>query len=307
MNIELVRYPSRPKNVSASRCVLTLGSFDGLHLGHQSLIASLPTSYPRVVISFYPHPIKVIRGIAVPRLASLRSQLRILSSLGVSTLYLVRFSKELAQWSAQRFVNEIILPLNPQHIVVGADAHIGVGREGDVRWMTHEFASRGIDLSVAPYLTVSEGRISSRRARESLAAGDLALVSALLGRPFSLSGIARHGAGRGRTIGFPTANLRPRPQELLPPRGVYITTASYQGKSYPSITNIGYAPTFNLNNSTSVETHVLHPVQEDLYNKHLEIAFYERIRDEIQFNSPTELVAQIAKDCARAKAFHGIS
>lgn len=299
------------------RSALTIGNFDGMHLGHQALIRELVAvaraqQVPAVVMTFDPHPVKVLypdRGLK--RIFSFEDQAHVLSSMGVDTLVVEAFSREFSQLSPEHYLQDwIYKPFHPHTIVVGHDFSFGANRQGTIEFLE----KRGRELSfrvvtVAPVKTRVHGQeviISSTRVRESLALGDVAQVAGFLGRRFYLEGLVERGAGRGRTIGVPTANLSST-AELVPAQGVYSTIATVRGRRHKAVTNIGFNPTFAAQRSPTlapvfhIETHLL-DVAQDLYGEILKIEFVQRLREERKFSGVDELVSQIHRDIEAARS-----
>lgn len=259
---------------------------------------------PLVVVSFYPHPATVIsKAGKVPLLTALREKVALLSHEGVNLLYLVHFTPFLAQLSAHQFIDQVLVSkLQVAHLVVGEDAAVGKAREGDIPFLTHELPKKRVELTVVPHLKMEGVRPSSRHIRGVLSEGKIREANELLGRFYTVIGRVIHGAGRGKTIGIPTANLA-LPTRMVPAHGVYATILSVEGTFYPAVTNIGTRPTFK-GVGVSVETHVMNldgtPADLDLYGKRVVLRFLSKVRDERTFSGAPELVQQIHKDSAEA-------
>lgn len=304
----VLRFPSIiPDNLQGGTC--TIGNFDGLHLGHKTLFKRMRDSSsggPKVVVSFYPHPASVISNAGtVPLLTALREKVALLSHEGVDLLYLVHFTRDLAQLSAHQFIDQVLLAkLHINHLVVGEDAAVGKAREGDINFLTEELPKKGVQLTVIPHLKVEGIRPSSRRIRSLLGDGKISEANELLGRFYTVVGRVIHGAGRGKKIGIPTANLA-LPMRMIPSHGVYAAILSVEGAFYPAVTNVGTRPTFN-GVGVSVETHVMNldgtPADLELYGKRVVLRFLSKVRDERKFSGAPELVQQIRNDSAEALA-----
>jgi riboflavin kinase/FMN adenylyltransferase len=289
--------------------VVALGNFDGVHRGHQHVISqllSVAEGRPTVVVSFYPHPVRVLRGGDEPRaLSSLREKRDRLGELGVGLLYGIHFTKPFSKISASDFIEDVLVrSLGAKALVVGEDVAIGFQREGNLEFLRRELPRHNISLHVVPTFEFNKERPSSRRIRELLFAGDVAGASRLIGSAFTVSARVGHGDKRGRTIGFPTANVASR-KRLLPKRGVYSCKVLYEGRSYPAVANIGIRPTFN-GQGERLEVHIIGEVFDSLYGKRLHVSFIDRIRDEKKFSSIDELKAQIDRDIADTKKSLGI-
>lgn len=279
-----------------------LGSFDGLHIGHQALIKN--ATAPRSIISFYPHPKKILKGeVKLERLSSIRENFEILSSLGVEQWNLMHFTKKLSHTTAEGFLDLVIEAFNPKQIVVGPDARIGKGGAGDISFMKEYLKKKNIELLVAEFVKEKGKKIGSAPIRESLGKGEVKIVRKLLGRYYQIEGRVVHGAGRGKGIGVPTANIG-AVKMFVPANGVYVTEIKVRGESewLRSVTNIGIRPTFN-EKIVSIESHVLEGAPREIYGKWVSLRFLSRLRDEKKFTSVDKLKLQIAKDCLEAKSY----
>lgn len=292
--------------LSLSASVLTIGSFDGLHLGHQALIREVvalarTAEMPSVLVTFYPHPSVVLRGRKpVFYMSQPDDKARRIEALGVQHVVIQRFDEELSQVSASEFLDRLEARIHLRHLCVGEDFALGHGREGNVAFLRREAARRGFELHVVPPVMVGGEIISSTRVREALRSGDVARAASYLGRPFSLTGKVGRGAGRGRALGIPTANLILHEEQAFPGRGVYACYARIDGERRPAVTNVGLRPTFSDDLvSPVVETHLL-DWDGDLYDRSIELEFVARLREERSFQGPAELVEQIRADIRRA-------
>jgi riboflavin kinase/FMN adenylyltransferase len=220
-------------------------------------------------------------------------------------LYGIHFTKPFSKISASDFIEDVLVrSLGAKALVVGEDVAIGFQREGNLEFLRRELPRHNISLHVVPTFEFNKERPSSRRIRELLFAGDVAGASRLIGSAFTVSARVGHGDKRGRTIGFPTANVASR-KRLLPKRGVYSCKVLYEGRSYPAVANIGIRPTFN-GQGERLEVHIIGEVFDSLYGKRLHVSFIDRIRDEKKFSSIDELKAQIDRDIADTKKSLGI-
>lgn len=297
---------SAGKNLDA--CVLTIGNFDGIHQGHQEILRELTSQskklgVPAVLLTFYPHP-RTILGSPVKTLQSREQKREVLEALGVHILIEQPFNEFMRQVSAEEFVDfYLVKKLKPKAMLVGHDFRFGNQGRGDFHLLKDKAVQWGFDLSQIPPLKSGNEIISSSLIRSILdRRGEVKRAAGLLGRNYRISGLVTRGAGMGRKLGFPTANLAYRDQ-LVPKRGVYISQVKFEGKLYPSITNIGYAPTVQSGkNYLALETH-LFDWDKDLYEKPIEVIFYERMRDEVKFSSIDELKTQIFQDIDQAREF----
>ena len=275
-----------------------VGSFDGLHRGHQHLISTaVGSGLPAVVVSFYPHPAVALGRIEDRRrtLSTFRQKCNGLGALGVGYFAPIFFSSVFRELSADAFIREYLVErLGAKLVVLGEDACFGKGRELRVAGIEKLLGALGVDCRVVNFLEHGGERISSRRVRAAIVAGELRNAEELLGRPYAVEGRVEHGDRRGTGIGFPTANLY-LPGQLLPPSGVYATRTQLAGQSRLSVTNLGLRPTFH-GTELRMETHLLDFPARPLYHEHLEVSFLGFVRGERAFRGVPELKAQITKD-----------
>ena len=281
--------------------VITIGNFDGLHLGHRALLkaAGQPPG-PRVVITFAPHPVQVLypeRGLRrlLPR-EDLREQL---PALGIDLLVELPFTREFASLTAPEFLNGYLSPFKPSALVVGYDFAFGKAREGKQEGLRAWCDARGTKFSVVPPFEVDGAAVSSRRLRDLVERGEVGEARRLLGRPYYLRGLVGSGAGRGAGMGSPTLNQAVT-NETLPKNGVYVSRARWRGEHYDAVTNVGLTPTFGASSEVKIETHVL---DQDLHwrDQVVDVDLLERLRDERKFDDVAQLRTQIATDIARAR------
>jgi riboflavin kinase/FMN adenylyltransferase len=287
--------------------VATIGNFDGVHRGHQAILARVlerarAIGGTSLVITFDPHPLKVLAPERAPRtLATRRQKLAFIEAAGIDAVLILPFDRALAAVTAEAFVTgHLAAGLGAREAYVGEDFNFGRGREGTADMLVSLCARHGIDARKVPEVRFLGSPISSSRIRRALLAGEVELARELLGRPFAIEGVVAHGAGRGARLGIPTANMEPV-NEMVPQDGVYVTQARVEGVAWPAVTNIGARPTFGAP-SFAVETHVL-DTGPDLYGKTIEIAFLARLRQELRFESPKALVDQIHRDIEKTRAF----
>lgn len=279
---------------------------DGLHVGHQRVLARTREAASRLggksaLISLYPHPAEVLgRAARMARITSLRQSVKLLSEIGIDFLYLIHFTSELSRVPAREFIRRVLIDaIDVRHLVVGEDAAVGHGREGNVAVLRAEMEAQGRTLEVLPFLELNGEKVGSRAVRRAVEGGDLELARKLLGRRFAVEGRVRRGDGRGTRIGIPTANLRVSDQ-VLPKWGVYAATVSLGQTLYNAVTNIGIRPTFG-GTEPVVESHFLDCGSGRFYGKRIEVTLHTRLRDEMRFGSVTELKRQIALDIAQAR------
>jgi riboflavin kinase / FMN adenylyltransferase len=291
----------------ARRTALTVGNFDGLHVGHQKILQSVreraqATGFRGAVITFDPHPMRVLRPERAPLMIQTLSQrLTGFEQMELEAAVVLRFDRALSLISAEEFIDRILVRgLHTGAILVGANFRFGHRGAGDVR-LLEEFGKRnGFGVEIVPPVEAGGQIVSSTAIRGAVASGNVAGAIPLLGRPFSLTGEICAGAGRGRTILFPTLNLAPN-QELLPNLGVYATESVVEGRVFSSVTNVGTRPTFN-GAGVTVESH-LFGFSEIVTGGPMEVRFHLRIRDEQKFSGPDALRAQIARDIEAANRF----
>jgi riboflavin kinase/FMN adenylyltransferase len=288
--------------------VLTLGVFDGLHLGHQLIVrtvverARAAVAVPTVV-TFDPHPRAVLHPESSPPLLQTFDQkIEALALLGVGQTIVVRFTQEFARVRAAEFLRDVVHErLHAREVYLGRGFAFGHEREGDINLLRRVSAQLGFRADEVPEVRLRGQRISSSRIRELLAEGRVNLARRMLGRPYGVEGQVVRGDERGRTLGFPTANLHPQ-NRVIPRRGVYVTATLIEGAWRRSVTNVGVRPTFGGASEPSVETFVL-DWRGDLYGDVVRVRFLRRLRDERKFGSVNELKRQIDADVRRARAF----
>ena len=286
--------------------VLTIGVFDGVHLGHKHLLSQLKERARQEgllsgVVTFRQHPQAVLSPQAkLPCLTDLAQRIRLLKEEGIEAVITLSFTPELAQLSTRQFVDLLKKYLRMRGLVIGPDFALGRNREGDANVLNTLGRDMGFNVTVVPPLVINGEVVSSTTIRNALAEGDMKRVHNLLGHAFSLQGQVIGGRGQGVKLGFPTANLKIDPQQALPPDGVYATWAYIDDSIYESVTNIGRRPTFG-NNERMVEVYVL-DYHGDLYGHELRIDIIERLRSEERFDSADELKQQMAKDVKRGRS-----
>ncbi len=293
-------------------CVLTVGNFDGVHLGHQALLAAVverarALSRPAAVYTFDPHPRRVLAPDRAEPLLMTPAQLESeLSARGIDVLVREPFTADFSRLDAEAFLSEVLhARLAPAEIFVGRDFHFGKGRGGSDDTLAQLGPGLGMRVVIIPQVRAGGGDVSSTRVRRALGAGDVADAALCLGRPYAIRGRVVVGDRRGRTLGFPTANLEPE-NELVPANGVYATRVRFLdpsasgARSWPAVTNVGTRPTFAVGR-VGVETHLL-DWDGDLYGRPLEIGFVARLREERRFPDVEALRRQIAADAEAARA-----
>ncbi len=290
---------------------VALGNFDGVHRGHAHLLRAAHAARPGAklaVLTFEPHPRELFRAEDPPfRLTLAAERAEALAGLGVQLLYEIPFDRAFSLLPAQAFVDDVLhRELGAAHLACGADFAFGHRRGGDIAYLAERAEALGIGLTVVPKLADAQGPVSSTRIRRLLQDGYPERATADLGRPWTVRGIVAHGDQRGRTIGFPTANL-PLGAHLEPARGVYAVTARLaDGSSVPGVANIGRRPTVNEGLESRVEAH-LFDWAGDLYGQELSVALQSFLRAERKFESFDQLRGQIASDAAQARSLLGLA
>ncbi len=285
---------------------LALGSFDGVHLGHQAVIRQMveearAANRRSAVLTFFPHPKRVLSG-AHDRyyINTLEDRVRLLAGLGVDLLITHLFDETVRMTRAADFVEQLITLLDMRQIW-GGDFAFGYRREGDIDFLQREGTARGFGVRTVNALVSFDGRlISSSRVRAGLGEGNFYDVNGCLGRRHSLGGVVVKGDQRGRTIGFPTANLAVWEELLLPANGVYAAYAWVAGRRYAAATNVGIRPTVDGSSTRTVEAHIL-DFDEEIYGQTVRLSFERRIRPEERFSGLDALRAQIARDVAEVR------
>jgi riboflavin kinase/FMN adenylyltransferase len=286
--------------------VLTIGNFDGIHLGHQRLFQKVRERAEAIggtatVMTFQPHPAAVLRPAKAPRqIVADENKAELIFGCGIEVLLLLPFSWEFAQIPAPDFVKKILMgKIGMKEIVIGYDYTFGRKREGNIDLLKELGADGGFAVHIHPPVMVKGQPVSSTRIRELILSGAMEEAKALLGRPFSLSGRVIPGQNIGRKVlGFPTANLEPR-EKLLPQRGVYVVQVETENGTYFGVTNVGFNPTFS-GKHISVETYLL-DFDQTLYDQFITVGFLKRLRGEKTFAGPEALRAQIQKDVELAR------
>jgi riboflavin kinase/FMN adenylyltransferase len=286
---------------------LTIGVFDGVHRGHQAILRRLVEgahhdSAASLVVTFHPHPAVVLGKIENPRyLTSPQERARLLGEAGVDMIITLPFTLQMAALSAEEFMRWISSRFEIRQVLAGSDFALGRGREGNLTRLKQIGEQMGFGLQVIQPVLLDGERISSSLIRDHLQKGEVHQASRLLGRYYRISGSVIHEDGRGKQLGFPTANLQFWEEQLLPAGGVYATWAWVSGVRYPSVTNLGFRPTFDQHNlQPHLETHLL-DFQQNLYNQSLALDFVQHLRSEIRFTSVDALIEQVNQDKKRAE------
>lgn len=286
---------------------VTVGTFDGVHRGHQSLLESFSKGahslkLPPVVVTFHPHPREVVNGRSGPfYLTTPSERVALLNSLGIEVVLMLPFNVALASMTAYDFTHTLVSRLGMKQLWVGHDFAMGRDREGTVPYLRKLGLELGYRVVEVKPIIRNSGVVSSSRIRSLISIGDVHQAASLLGRPYQLSGEVVLGHQRGRQVGIPTANLAPPEGKLIPATGVYACRSEVNGQIYAAAVNIGVRPTFtNQQDAIFIEAHIL-DFSEDVYGKSIVIEFEQRLRDEQRFESIEALVAQVHTDiqCTR--------
>ena len=306
-HVRVIYYPDDQVPTRWTKPVVALGNFDGVHRGHVKILERVRARTDQyggtpVVLTFDPHPPRVVRPEKAPALLMTMDQkLHALATVGVEGVAVVRFTFELSRWEPDEFVRRVLVEwLHVSEVWVGSNFLFGRERSGNYSLLRSLGVRYGFKADKIEPIRYRDFVVSSTRLRRLVADGRVDEAGAMLGYHYMIDGTVKHGTGRGREHGIPTANLL-TDNELLPPDGVYATTAIVDGVIHPSVTNIGYRPTFDSNGSRTVETHVF-DFDADLYERRLRLSFIRRLRDERVFDDVESLRRQIDDDCAKAKA-----
>ena len=308
--MEVLHYPDDVRPPWLAHPVLALGNFDGLHRGHLKIIERVKRGAAErggspMAMTFDPHPPRVVRPDKAPPLLMTKEQkLEALQHAGVTAVAVVRFTPELSRWDPETFVRTVLVEwLRVSEVWVGANFLFGHGRSGNfslLRLLGQRYGFRAEKIDPVRY---KDFVVSSTRIRRLVAEGRVDEAGALLGHHYFIDGVVVRGAGRGRELGFPTANVRTE-NELPPPSGVYATTVTIDDIVHASVTNIGTRPTFGDVDKPVIEVHIF-DYDRDLYERRVRVSFLQRLRDERVFPDVDALRAQIDADCRSARRLFG--
>ncbi len=294
----LIRFPNT---------VLTIGNYDGVHIGHRTIIEITKARAREIdgtpiLMTFFPHPLHVLRpDKELPCITPLQEKKRLIAEAGIEVLVVVPFNEQFSRLTPEEYVREILVDkLGIKGLVVGYDFKFGKGGRGDIGGMKKCAATYGFFLEVVNPVTIGGEKVGSNKIRKLLQNGDIEKANQLLGRPYMLEGNVVYGEGRGRTFGFPTINLK-TDFDLIPAHGVYITEVAFQGKRFRSATNIGHNPTFG-GQERAIETFIL-DYDGDLYGNDVRLFFHVKLREEARFASVEDLRQQIERDVSAARAY----
>ena len=304
--MDVIHFPEDPRPTHWRQPVLALGNFDGVHRGHRKILERVrrvagERGATSVVMTFDPHPPRVVRPDKAPPLLMTKPQkLEAIADAGVQGAAIVRFSTELSRWDPETFVRTVLVDwLHVGEVWVGANFLFGHDRAGNFSMLRLLGGRYGFKAEKIDPVRYKDFVVSSTRVRRLVSEGRVDEAGALLGHQYFVDGMVMRGDQRGRTLGFPTANLCSE-NELLPPHGVYATTTRVGPIVFPSVTNVGTRPTVDQSGRTLIETHIFN-LDRDLYGQSIRIGFVQRLRDERAFESLDALRAQIDADCQRAR------
>lgn len=289
-------------------CVATIGNFDGVHLGHQAVLGQLSEQaarmhVPSTVITFEPQPLEYFAPDKAPaRLTRFREKFEALRRFNVDRLLVLPFNRKLAQWTAQEFIQRVLVAgLQVRYLVVGDDFRFGRGRSGDFALLQQAGRQHGFEVVNLHSFCSNGQRVSSTRIREAMQRGDLAGAAQLLGRQYRMSGRVAHGDKIGRQLGYPTANIHIR-RKTTPLHGIFVVEVfGLPGEPLPGVASLGTRPTVN-GKKMLLEVY-LFDFAQDIYGRHLQVGFLHKLRDELRFTSLDALKMQIDKDVAQAKQY----
>ncbi len=292
--------------LSLQNAWLTIGVFDGVHRGHRAIIGKLVAEAhaahaPAVVLTFHPHPASVLTGREIHCLTTPKERADLLGSLGVDVVITQRFTRELSNVTALEYMSTLKRTLGLSHLLIGYDFALGKGREGNAVRLAEIGSKLGYSVEVAPAVSDESGVISSTEIRKLVSTGNVAEAANLLGYHYPVGGEVIHGAGRGKKLNFPTANIDYPNQKAIPATGIYACWAALGHERFMAATNVGFNPTFSPQRKVaSVEAYLL-DFDRDIYGEYLKLEFVARLRDELKFDSVEALVEQMHRDVKQTR------
>ncbi|MEO6832543.1 MAG: bifunctional riboflavin kinase/FAD synthetase [Chitinophagaceae bacterium] len=303
-----IYYPGHPALKNIDKPVITIGTFDGVHLGHRAILEEVITQAKKnggqsMVITFDPHPRSILHiGTSLRILTPLEQKLQLIQKAGIDNIVVAPFSKEFALLTAEAYVSDFLVKeYHPSALVIGYDHRFGHDREGDISLLKSFGKNFGFDVDEIPAHMIRDAAISSTKIRDALNEGNISAANQMLGRNYSISGTVVKGQQLGRTLGYPTANLQPKTDmQLIPASGIYAAQVRIADRLFDSVMSIGVRPTVTDNGALSIEA-FLFDFSGDLYGQEIEISFVERIRREEKFDSLETLKAAMAKDEREAR------
>lgn len=292
--------------VSLQNSWLTIGVFDGVHRGHREIIHKLvreahANDAPAAVLTFQPHPASVLTGKEIKCLTTPDERADLLASLGVDVIITQRFTRDLSTATAHEYMSMLKQFLGLSRLLIGYDFALGKGREGNAARLTEIGSELGYTVEVVPAVSDESGVISSTEIRKLVSTGNVAEAANLLGRRYQIGGEVIHGAGRGKKINFPTANINYPTKKVIPTNGIYACWATLGNEKFMAATNVGFNPTFTPERQVaSVEAYLL-DFDRDIYGEQLKLEFVERLRDELKFESVEALIQKMRGDVAQTR------
>ena len=302
-----MQHYSSLEEVELQNAHLTIGVFDGVHRGHQQIVRRLvydahAQSAPAVVLTFDPHPASVLSGQDIKYLTTPQERAEILGGLGIDFVVTQRFTHDFSTVSAQEFMSRLKKHLGLKRLLIGYDFALGRGREGNAARLTELGREMDYSVEVIPAISDESGVISSTEIRKLVTTGKVAEAAKLLGHNYDIGGDVIHGAGRGKKINFPTANIDYPKQKIMPPNGIYACWAYLESEKFMAATNIGVNPTFTPERQiASLEAYLL-DFDRDIYGEVLKLEFVARLRDELKFESVEKLIEKIYVDVEETRA-----
>ena len=294
------------EETSLQNAWLTIGVFDGVHRGHRAIIEKLvreahEADAPAVVLTFHPHPASVLTGKEIHCLTTPDERADLLAALGVDVVITQRFTPALSTATATEYMSTLKRTLGLSRLLIGYDFALGKGREGNAARLTEIGSELGYSVEVVPAVSDESGVISSTEIRKLVSTGNIAEAADLLGHRYQIGGEVIHGAGRGKKINFPTANIHYPDQKVIPANGIYACWATLGAERFMGATNVGFNPTFTPERKVaSVESYLL-DFDRDIYGEHLKLEFVARLRDELKFDSVEALVEQMHRDVKQTR------
>ena len=291
-------------------CVATIGNFDGMHIGHQKIVAGVverarELGRASAVITFHPHPLSIVAPDRVPpQILTLAQKEELVRKMGVDAMLIVPFTHEFSRWTADRFIDEFLVQaLEAKEVHIGRDFCFGAGREGNLAKLEEAGKRLGFRVHGIDEVRIRNMRVSSSLIRDAITRGDMRIVTLALGRTFFVDGRVATGRRLGRKMGFPTVNVDPS-NELYPHGGVYVTTCRFESfaRNFESVTNIGVRPTLYENYARTIESHIL-DFDSNVYGDTVRLYFHKLLRREQQFRSALELTNQIRNDIDRSRTY----
>ncbi|MCB0700255.1 MAG: bifunctional riboflavin kinase/FAD synthetase [Chitinophagales bacterium] len=290
-----------------NKAVLTIGTFDGVHLGHRTILEEVvkhatETGGESILITFEPHPRKLLfPDKPIEILTPLNEKLEQITAIGIQHVVVVPFTHEFASQSAAEYVRDfLVAKFHPASIVIGYDHHFGADRKGNIQLLNELKDEYGFEVVEINAQLIENAAVSSTKIRNAVKSGDVAFAANMLNRHYSLKGTVIEGAKLGNTIGYPTANIKPlNAEQIIPGKGVYAVKVNVEGQTHTGMLNIGVKPTVSEGNALSIEVNIF-DFSENIYGKEIEVSFVARIRDEQMFEGVDALKQQLGKDKADA-------